>query len=424
MAANTYRAKPNETKLKERFPGGYAVAAKGKGKNRRFVVTPKLGGAGGPGTPTTPTTPTVDPNDPLGVMAAAKPQLDYLDKQSASHQSWAKDVRKLTESSLQNIYNAREAVNSAYTSRFQNAGSPTNGNAPVVGDSSGGTVTDRNAAQTAANSQYAQNMDKAQVALAGLQGKTDNLNQLDYVTQNLKNYDYYTSQIPALYNEAKQKYTQSLTSAVMDLESKKEIAQIGADARNYGAEQRLIGTLATVQGADSRALTQGQVSMYNSDQRNQTSIQNTNSTNQSRERVAAMNQNTAFTRLRATLANQSSKNAQTRQVWIKKQADAYLAGKPVDIGNGQKLFLDPITHKLLPGATMAGSTLLASDNPNDIAQGVRGWLSMAVSQLYMSPTEALGFIGSSLPATVLNNPTLKKQILGMATKGLPVPKRK
>jgi hypothetical protein len=412
MAANTYRVNPNRESLDKQFGvGTYTVAVKGKKKARRWVVSKKGPAAPKPVDPNAP-----DPNDPFGINKMAKPQLDRLDRYSAAHQQWAGDVRKWTESSLQNIYNAREASNNAYAARLGSGGAAVgnNGNAPVVSGSSGGTggVADPNQAITNANANYTRDMNQAQVALANLSGRTDNANQLNFMAQQLKSYDYYASQLPALYNEAKQKYTASLTSAVMDLEGKKEIANIKADASMYGAQQRLLGSLAGVQGAGDRAQLAATTSLTNNNNDNATTVATTDANNRARIQVAGMNQQTALARIRQQGVNASRKSSLARSQWEKKQWDSFFNGTPAVVQpSGLKLFYDPNNDgKLAKGAVAPGSELLTHSDPNKQIAGLKNWLHIAVHQLHMTPRKAANYAFAYLTGP----PAQKRKVLAAA----------
>jgi hypothetical protein len=415
VADYTYRFNPDPEKLKKIYGEGYTVAQKtvttGKGKKKkksnRWVVTP-------PRAPSL-TKPATD-DDPLGIKKYTDAYNKKQDSRSTAHQGWAKDVRALLEGSLGNIYNARESSDKAYQDRMRQLAPPAVGqNAPAVasasGGGAGGQVVDPNQAvsnaQTVAQSEQA----KAMQSLAALQGSTNNSNRLDFMTGQLKNYDYYSSQIPAIYNAAKTKYEEGLTSAVMDLESKKSIAQIGADARTYSAQQNLIASLAGVQGANSRAVVQALTGMYKTDQDNATDIQTTTQNNTTRRQISA-NQIAATWRLgSARLAQQqaqaAAKGGQKLREWQKKQFDAFMQGKAGRNAIGEETFSDKAVGAITPGAS------LFAGNANQKVLGARQWLTIATKQLKMSKAEAVRFIEAALGGRKAAAPVLRRAVRGL-----------
>lgn len=410
MAKIRYRLNPNRKTLKKKYPQGFSVKLAQKprkGKKGLWIVTTKgrrPGGSQGQGG-TTPPLPDPSAYDPYGIKKATQYEYGRIDAQLKKHQQWAGDVRKLSESSLQNLYNAREASNTAYQERLKGLATTgqTNGNAPQV-SGSGGTatqVTDPNAGQTNANNVALQQQAKAQQSLAALQGQTALANQTDYIAQHLKGYDYYTSQLPALYNEAKAKYTENLTNAIMDIEQKKEIANIQANASMYGAQQQLLGQLASVQGADNRALMQAVTQRYGVDQNNATRVEVANANNASREQIAAGNQKLKWAELRADAQDRISKGTLTARKWYQEVWSSWLKGTPVKhAASGTDQFVDPTGlggNELLPGATTAGSDLLKSKNIRVQAQAVKNWMNIAVNQLGMSKRDAARYVYGYIP---------------------------
>lgn len=414
MADYTYRFNPDPEKLKSIYGEGYTVAQKtvttGKGKKKktakRWVVTP-------PKAPSLDSKPTDD--DPLGIKKTVDAYNKRQDTASAAHQAYAGDVRKLLESSLQSIYNSREQADTAYQNRLREIGAPQVGqNAPTVasasGGGAGGAVADPN--QALSNAQSASQREQAQAiqSLAALTGRTNNLNRLDAITGQLKNYDYYTSQIPALYNEKKTKYETALTEAVMDIEGKKEIAQIGADARTYAAQQGLIGALAGVQGQNSRAVVQALSGMYNNDQDNQTSIQNTTQTNNTRRQISANQIANQWrmngARMQAARQQAAAKGAQAARQFNVKNWQAFLQGKAGVNEFGVKVFD-------APGAITPGRDLLKSGNVNNRIAGARQWLIIATNQLGMSKPAAFKFIEAELGGRAKAGPILRRAAQGL-----------
>ena len=391
MAANTYRINPNRKTLDKRFGvGGYSVKVKGKGKQRRWIVSRKAGAGGGNTTPTPP-----ENKDPYGIAAAAKPIHEQIDRQSASHQQWGKDVRGFTEKSLQTIYNARQHTNNAYNERLkgiavQAAGS----NAPLVSGSGGGTVSDPNQALSTARNTAQVEMDKAQQSLAALNTSLDEKTQQEYIASHLKGYDYWQSQLPAMYNEAKQKYTDKLTEAVMDLEGKKEVASIGADARMYSAQQQLMASLASTQGADNRALMQSITSMYGVDQNNATRVQTTGMNNDTQRDIQASREKISWAQLKQKATEASGKGSLDMKKFGQKTWLSFFNGTPVEYGDtGVELFINPNPpHNLLEGATKAGSSLLRSTNVAQQVNGAKSWLNIATTQLGWSKKQAGQFL--------------------------------
>ena len=407
MADYTYRFNPDPEKLKSIYGEGYTVAQKtvttGKGKKKktakRWVVTP-------PKAPSLDSKPTDD--DPLGIKKTVDAYNKKQDAASTAHQAYAGDVRKLLESS-------REQANTAYQNRMREIGAPPVGqNAPTVasasGGGAGGAVADPN--QALSNAQSVSQRDQAQAiqSLAALTGRTNNLNNLEAITGQLKNYDYYTSQIPALYNEKKTKYETALTEAVMDIEGKKEIAQIGADARTYAAQQGLIGALAGVQGQNSRAVVQALSGMYNNDQDNQTSIQNTTQTNNTRRQISANQIANQWrmngARMQAARQQAAAKGAQAARQFNVKNWQAFLQGKPGVNEFGVKVFD-------APGSIKAGRDLLGSQNVQDRISGARQWLIIATNQLGMSKPAAFKFIEAELGGRAKAGPILRRAAQGL-----------
>lgn len=414
MADYTYRFNPDPEKLKSIYGEGYTIAQKnvttGKGKkkktSKRWVVTP-------PKAPSLGNKPTDD--DPLGIKKVVDAYNRKQDTASTAHQAYAGDVRKLLESSLQTIYNAREASNTAYQNRMRELAPPAVGqNAPTVGSASGagagGAVSDPNQSISNAQSVAQSEQARALQSLAALQGNTVNQNRLDAITGQLKNYDYYTSQIPALYNEKKTKYETELTNAVLDIEGKKDVAQIGADARTYAAQQNLIAALAGVQGQNSRAVIQALTGMYNNDQDNATSVQNTTANNNTRLTISknqiANQWRMNAARIQAAQRTAASKGAQSLRQFNVKQWQAFLQGKPGQNEFGQKVFD-------APGAITPGRDLLKSGNVNNRIAGARQWLIIATNQLGMSKANAMKFIEAELGGRAKAAPILRRAARGL-----------
>jgi len=397
MADYTYRFNPDPDKLKAAYGEGYTVTQKnvttGTGKkkktSRRWVVTP-------PKAPTVGSTPTDD--DPLGIKKYVDAYNRRQDAAAGLHQSFAGDVRPLLERSLQDIYTAREASNRAYQDRLRQLAPPAvGGNAPTVGSASGagagGVVTDPSQslsnAQTVAQSEQA----RAAQSLANLYGNTTNLNRLDTITAQLKNYDYYMSQIPALYNEKKAKYETALTEAVLDIEGKKDIAQIGADARTYAAQQNLIGALAGVQGQNSRAVIAALTGLYTTDQDNETSVLNTTQSNTTRQQIAAANRVNAWRmnaeRISAARQQAEAKGKGKLREFYVKQWQAFLQGKPgVDQYGTQSYGA--------AGAVPPGIDKFTDGTVKEKIATARQWLIIATNQLGMGKGEAIKFAEAAL----------------------------
>lgn len=407
MAKIRYRVKPNPKTLKKRHPQGYTVKLAQKprkGKRGLWIVTPKSrrpAGGSGPGA-NTPPLPNPAEYDPYGIKKATQYEYGRIDAQLKKHQQWAGDVRKLTESSLQNLYNAREASNTALQERLKGMATTgqTNGNAPQVsgsGGTGGAAVTDPNQGQTNANNVALQQQDKAFRSLAALQGQTALANNTDYIAQHLKGFDYYTGQLPALYNEAKAKYTEQLTNAIMDIEQKKELANIQANASMYGAQQQLMGQLASVQGADNRALIQALSGQYAVDQNNATRIQTNTADNNTRRDIAAEQAKIDWAKIKSDAQSKISTGQLNTKKWHKQMWDAFLKGQPVvDPASGSEAYIHPINGKLLPGAVMAGSELLRSKDLRKQVNGAKTWLNIAVNQLGMNKKQAAQYLYASI----------------------------
>jgi len=389
MADYSYRVKPTDAKLIGDYgEGGYTVKKTGskKNKNTRWVVTPKVR------PPAEPSLGGAATDDPFGIKGALTSYNARQDLASQKHQSWAGDVRKFAEATQGTLYNAKEASNNAFVERMRGIGAPVVGaNAPAVASSSGGTpVADSNAAGTNALNANAVAQSKANTGLAALAGNQNNLNQLDYVSGQLKGLDYYASQIPSIYNESKTKYENQLTSAVLDLQAKKEIAQVGADARTYSAEQNLIASLAATQGRDSTALMQAISSNQIASAGNASRETVATAANASRERVSQNTVNAAWNRQSRTLAAASAKaktNGTQAKFWQKTYQD-YLKGIGIeDPGTGVKTYTQA-------GSVPPASVLLG--NPATRVAGTVKWFQIATGQLGMTPVQAAKYITSAL----------------------------
>ncbi len=389
MADYTYRVKPTDAKLISDYgEGGYTVKKTGskKNKNTRYVVTPKVR------TPTQPSLGSAATDDPFGIKGALTSYNARQDLASQKHQSWAGDVRKFAEASQGTLYNAKEASNNAFVERMRGIGAPVVGaNAPAVASSSGGTpVADSNSAVTNALNTNASAQSKANTGLAALAGNQSNLNQLDYVSGQLKGLDYYASQIPSIYNESKTKYENQLTSAVLDLQAKKEIAQIGADASTYGAEQNLIASLAATQGRGSAALIQAISGNQIASAGNASRETIAAAGNASRERVNMNTVSAAWNRQSRTLSAAAAKaktNGTQAKFWQKTYQD-YLKGIGIeDPETGVKTYTQP-------GSVPPASVLLS--NPATRVAGTVKWFQIATGQLGMTPVQAAKYITSAL----------------------------
>lgn len=391
MADYTYRVKPTDAKLIGDYgEGGYTVKKTGskKNKNTRWVVTPKMR------PPTQPSLGGAATDDPFGIKGALTSYNARQDLASQKHQSWAGDVRKWAEASQGTLYNAKEASNNAFVERMRGIGAPVVGaNAPAVASSSGGApVADSNAAVTNALNANSVAQSKANTGLAALSGNQNNLNQLDYVSGQLKGLDYYASQIPSIYNESKTKYENQLTSAVLELQAKKEIAQIGADASTYGAEQNLIASLAATQGRGSAALIQAISGNQIASAGNASRETIATAGNASRERVANINSLAAWDRQTRTLKAAAAKaktNGTQASLW-QKTFRQYMEGVPVaDPGTG----FDSYTQ---PGAIAPASQFLTQGTPAQAVAGTVRWLRMGYGQLGMTKAQAAKYISAEL----------------------------
>ena len=196
----------------------------------------------------------------------------------------------------------------------------------------------------------------------------------------------------------------------MDIEGKKEIAQIGADARTYAAQQGLIGALAGVQGQNSRAVVQALSGMYNNDQDNQTSIQNTTQTNNTRRQISANQIANQWrmngARMQAARQQAAAKGAQAARQFNVKNWQAFLQGKPGVNEFGVKVFD-------APGSIKAGRDLLGSQNVQDRISGARQWLIIATNQLGMSKPAAFKFIEAELGGRAKAGPILRRAAQGL-----------
>ena len=385
MADYTYRAKPKSDKLDANYgAGNWTLKKVGSKKNTRWVVTPKVKA---PAEPSLATAATAD-DDPLGIKSAVTQYNNRQDVFQKKHQDWVGDVRKWSEASLGTLYNAREGANNAYVERLRGIGAPVAGaNAPLVGSTTGANaVADPNAAGTNALNQNAAAQAKANQGLAALRGNQDNQNQLDYVANQLKGFDYYASQIPALYNENKTKYENSLTSAILDLQAKKEIAQVGADARTYSAEQNLIASLAATQGKNSSALINAIAGIQQTESRNATNVQVAGINAKSRQAVSQASINAAWNRQTRTLQAGAQKARQngTLAKFHQTTWQSFLKGVPVkDPTTGYDSFDQP-------GAVPPAMSML--QNPKTAPGVTARWLQIAKHQLKMSRKDAAAYI--------------------------------
>ena len=393
MADYTYRVKPTDAKLIGDYgEGGYTVKKTGskKNENTRWVVTPKMR------PPTEPSLGGAATDDPFGIKGVLASYNARQDLASQKHQSWAGDVRKWAEASQGTLYNAKEASNNAFVERMRGIGAPVVGaNAPAVASSSGGApVADSNAAVTNALNTNSVAQSKANTGLAALSGNQNNLNQLDYVSGQLKGLDYYASQIPSIYNESKTKYENSLTSAVLDLQAKKEIAQIGADASTYGAEQNLIASLAATQGRGSAALIQAISGNQIASAGNASRETIAAAGNASRERVNMNTVSAAWNRQTRTLTAAAAKaktNGTQAALW-KKTFESYMKGIPV---KDPETGVDSYNQ---PGSVPAANQFLSSTKPGEAVAATVRWFQIATGRLGMSKKQAAQWIRPELGA--------------------------
>ena len=344
-------------------------------------------------------------NDPWGIKKYVTAYNERRDKDSAAHQAWAKDVRTGLEASLGRLYNIGEGINKQYATRIRELQPAGPSNAPDVASSSGsGAVGDPNAEVTVAQSQAAKDMAGANAALAEMASASGQQSQKEWITGQLKNYDYMSSRIPAMYNEAKTKYEEGLMNAVLDIEGKKAIAQIGADATMYSSQNNLLASLASTQSGDQKALLQALGGMYNTDQNNQRAVQVANLNNASRERISAADNAAALKRV-ALQANSTGRKFQN-EMWSN-----FWNGVAVDDGAGGKGFYDGEDNPL-PGSIVAASDILkAPGRINDKVTMVQSWLDLATTNLGMSPSQAAKWIENKIRGTKAQRNTIMRRAI-------------
>jgi hypothetical protein len=199
----------------------------------------------------------------------------------------------------------------------------------------------------------------------------------------MKNFKYTQSQIPKIYNAAKNKYETELRKAVKDHEQKKELAQIQANATMYAAQLSLLGNLTGQQAQNQRNLLD-----------NTTDLQQTGLDNASRERIAEMNNAAAMARenLKAQLASlQGDGRKREDTAW-----SAFMQGvKGMNQATGEEGFYD---SQLIPGGgykqgtnLLPGAVLPAVDIFNQKYSGanvkatneyIANWVDIAYNDLY------------------------------------------
>jgi len=165
-----------------------------------------------------------------------------------------------------------------------------------------------------------------------------------------------------------------------------------------------------VQGQNSRAVVQALSGMYNNDQDNQTSIQNTTQTNNTRRQISANQIANQWringARIQAARQQAAAKGSQKLREFNVKNWQAFLQGKPGVNEFGAKLFG-------APGTIKAGADLLGSSNPNEKVVGVRQWLTIAKNQLRMSEADAILFVEGALGGRKKAAPILRRAIRGL-----------
>lgn len=217
--------------------------------------------------------------DPYGVEKAITKYNERQDKDKAAHQAWSKEVGAGLENWLGSTSNIRSDLNQRYEQNAKDLAAPVNlgSNAAQVGGSAGTVMNPNAATLTSATGTHA-HQTNALSKLSEIQGTSAWLAGKDLSDAGMKEFKYKQSQIPKIYNDAKNKYESELREAVRDIEAKKELAMIQAEASMYGSQLGLLGSLSGDQAANQRELL-----------KSQTDIRNTDANNASDERIALMN---------------------------------------------------------------------------------------------------------------------------------------
>jgi len=349
--------------------------------------------------------------DPYGVEESIKKYNDRQDKDMAAYQQWSSDVSKGLETWLGEQGNLRSDLTARYEKQANDLATPSGimNNAPTVGGSSG-SVMNPNLEQQHAQAQTAANNSKALQKLTQLQGSSAWLDSQDWATAQMKNFKYQQSQIPKIYNAAKNKYESELRAAVKDHEQKKELAQIQANATMYAAQLSLLGNLTGQQAQNQRNLLD-----------NTTDLQQTNLDNQSRERIAQMNNDaqTARANLKAQLdALKGDGRKREDTAW-----SAFMQGvRVVNQATGQEgLYASVLdgsgkyvpSSELLPGAVLPASEVFNQPykgaNVRKTNEFIANWVDIAYNDLYAGNKRAAAQAVNRLVNKLKHVPAAKRR---------------
>lgn len=316
--------------------------------------------------------------DPYGVEDAITKYNTRQDKDSAAHQAWSKEVSSGLENWLGTSQNIRGDLTQRYEKQAKDLAAPTGltANAPQVGGSAGTVLNPNQAATTASLNTHA-GQTSALSKLSQLQGSSAWLNGEELANAGMKEFKYKQSQIPKIYNDAKNKYESELRKAVRDIEAKKELAMIQAQASMYGNELSLLGSLSGQQAQNQRALLDSQTDIYKTDQNNATDIEIADRNNVARaslERWKAQWKSLQGDPKREDKAWSSFLNGQQVEDPSTATEQFYRGGEE---GNG-----------LLPGAWIgAKEKFVNGSNQEQVMAGVQ-WLQSAAYELYPNDPNA------------------------------------
>jgi len=316
--------------------------------------------------------------DPYGVEDAIKTYNTRQDKDSAAHQAWSKEVSAGLENWLGTSQNIRGDLTQRYEKQAKDLAAPTGltANAPTVGGSSGTVLNPNQAATTASLNTHA-GQTSALSKLSQLQGTSAWLNGEELANAGMKEFKYKQSQIPKIYNDAKNKYESELRKAVRDIEAKKELAMIQAQASMYGNELSLLGSLSGQQAQNQRALLDSQTGIYKTDQNNATKLELAD-----RNNVAKA----SLERWKAQWKRLEGDPDREDKAW-----SSFLNGQQVeDPSTATDQFYaggDP-ANDLLPGAWIGAKERFVSGNNGDQVNAGVEWLQSAAYELYPGDPKA------------------------------------
>ena len=286
--------------------------------------------------------------DPYGVEKAIKKYNERQDADKKAHQEWSTAVGTGLENWLGSTNNIRSDLNQRYEQNAKDLAAPVNlgSNAAQVGGSAGTVMNPNAATMTSATGTHA-HQTNAMSKLSEIQGTSAWLSGKDLSDAGMKEFKYKQSQIPKIYNDAKNKYESELREAVRDIEAKKELAMIQAEASMYGSQLGLLGSLAGDQASNQRALLDSQ-----------TDIRNADANNASRERIAMMNN--SLERWKAQFSNKGD-STDFNEMW-----SSYYNGQFGEDAAGNKRIFDVGGQgQLLDGAWLGAKQLFSAGAEND-----------------------------------------------------------